>query len=62
MTVNEAKLQEFTGKMLQDLGAAVSSSLVLIGDKLGLYQAIATHGCVDSTKLVPLRGSQKYYR
>ncbi|MEO1377314.1 MAG: methyltransferase domain-containing protein, partial [Cyanobacteria bacterium J06635_10] len=59
----EAKLQEFTGKMLQDLGAAVSSSLVLIGDKLGLYQAIATHGCVDSTKLAELTNiSERYAR
>ena len=63
MTINEAKLKEFTGKMLQDLGAAVSSSLVLIGDKLGLYQAIASHGCVDSTKLAELTNiSERYAR
>jgi 2-polyprenyl-3-methyl-5-hydroxy-6-metoxy-1,4-benzoquinol methylase len=63
MTINEAKLQEFVGKMLQDLGAAVNSSLVLIGDQLGLYQAIASHGCVDSTKLAQLANiSERYAR
>ena len=37
--VNQTKLQELVGQMLQDLGAAVNSPLVLIGDKLGLYKA-----------------------
>ncbi|MBE9170704.1 hypothetical protein IQ238_25375 [Pleurocapsales cyanobacterium LEGE 06147] len=41
MTVTEAKLNQFLGKMVNDLGAAVNSVLVLIGDKLGLYRAIA---------------------
>ena len=63
MTINEAKLQEFVGKMLQDLGAAVNSPLVLIGDKLGLYQAITSHGSVDSTKLAELTNiSERYAR
>lgn len=39
MTVTEAKLNQFLGKMVSDLGAAVNSVLVLIGDELGLYRA-----------------------
>jgi 2-polyprenyl-3-methyl-5-hydroxy-6-metoxy-1,4-benzoquinol methylase len=63
MTINQAKLEEFVGKMLQDLGAAVNSTLVLIGDKLGLYQAIASQGAVDSTKLAELTNvSERYAR
>ena len=63
MTINETKLQEFVGKMLQDLGAAVNSPLVLIGDRLGLYQAIASQGSVDSTKLAALtKISERYAR
>ena len=39
--VNDAKLQEFLGKVVSDVGAAMSAALVVIGDKLGLYQAMA---------------------
>lgn len=63
MAINEAKLQEFVSKMLQDLGAAVCSPLVLIGDKLGLYRAIASQGSVDSNKLAQLTNiSERYAR
>ncbi|MDJ0590044.1 MAG: class I SAM-dependent methyltransferase [Pleurocapsa sp. MO_226.B13] len=63
MTINQAKLEEFVGKMLQDLGAAVNSTLVLIGDRLGLYRAIADYGSVNSTKLAELTDiSERYAR
>ena len=32
---------QFLGKMLTDVGAAMSGALVLIGDKLGLYKTLA---------------------
>ena len=41
MAVDEAKLDEFLGKAVADLGAAVSATLVLVGDRLGLYRALA---------------------
>jgi SAM-dependent methyltransferase len=41
MVVNEQKLEEFMHKAVGDLGAAASAALVLIGDKLGLYKALA---------------------
>ena len=44
MSVPTAKMQEFAGKMLGDVGAAMSGALVLIGDKLGLYKALAAAG------------------
>jgi hypothetical protein len=37
MTINEAKLNEFLGKAVGDLGAAISATLILVGDRLGLY-------------------------
>ena len=37
MTVDPAKLNEFAGKMVGDLGAALSAALVVVGDRLGLY-------------------------
>jgi hypothetical protein len=32
-TIDEAKLQEFMGRFVGDLGAALSAALVVIGDK-----------------------------
>ena len=42
--IDEAKLQAFLGKAVGEMGAAVSAALVLIGDKLGLYRAMAAAG------------------
>ena len=39
--LDEQKLNAFLGKAVGDLGAAVSSVLVLIGDELGFYKALA---------------------
>ena len=41
MTVNEEKLNAFLGKVVGDVGATMSAALVVIGDKLGLYRALA---------------------
>jgi 2-polyprenyl-3-methyl-5-hydroxy-6-metoxy-1,4-benzoquinol methylase len=41
MTVNEDRLNAFLGKAINDLGAAMSAVLVLVGDELGLYSALA---------------------
>jgi hypothetical protein len=41
MAVNMAKLKVFVGKFVGDLGAAVHSGSVVIGEKLGLYKALA---------------------
>ncbi len=60
-SINETKLQELVAQMLQDLGAAVNSPLVLIGDKLGLYKAIATHGQLESTELARVTNTNERY-
>ena len=36
MPQDQAKLDEFVGKMLNDMGAVATGAMVLIGDKLGL--------------------------
>ena len=41
MAVDEDKLNVFLGKAIGDLGAAMSAALILIGDELGLYAALA---------------------
>ena len=39
--INNALLQDFLGKVMSDLGGAYSAVLVYVGDKLGLYKAMA---------------------
>ncbi|MDP1769963.1 MAG: hypothetical protein Q8L74_14340 [Nitrospirota bacterium] len=41
MAVNPDKLNAFTGKAVGDIGAALSDNMVLLGNKLGPYKAIA---------------------
>ena len=36
------KLEAFLGQIVGDAGAAMSAALVVIGDRLGLYKALAT--------------------
>ncbi|MGO4601785.1 hypothetical protein [Terrabacter sp. 2YAF2] len=39
--MNEARMTEFVEKAICDVGALLGGSLVVIGDKLGLYRAMA---------------------
>jgi len=43
-SVDPAKLDAFLQQFVGDLGAAMSASLVVLGDKLGLYRALDTAG------------------
>lgn len=61
MPVDEAKLQEFMGKMLGDLGGAVGGALVIVGDKLGLYKAIAAAGPINSVELAERTATSERY-
>jgi SAM-dependent methyltransferase len=61
MSVDQGKLEEFMGKMVGDLGAAMGAALVLIGDKLGLYQAMARMGPVTSEELARATGTAERY-
>ena len=49
--VDPNKLQDFMGKAVGDIGAGMSAALVLIGDRLGLYKALAAHGPLTPTEL-----------
>ena len=51
MPVNEAKLNELMEKMVGDLGAAFSTALVVIGDKLGLYKVMNESGPLTPSEL-----------
>ena len=41
MMVDGQKLHELMGKIVNDIGAAASAVMALVGDQLGLYKALA---------------------
>jgi len=55
-TLDPEKLNAFMGKMLGDMGAAISGSLVILGERLGLYAALQTHGPATSIDLADANG------
>lgn len=61
MAVDPDKLNEFVGRMVGDLGAAMSAALVVVGDKLGLYKQLASAGPLSSTELAERSGTAERY-
>ena len=41
MAIDSMKMDEFLGRFVNDLGAAVHAGMVVIGERLGLYKALA---------------------
>ncbi len=61
MAIDEAKLNDFMGKVVGDVGAAMSAALVVIGDRLGLYKAMAARGAVTPSELAGATGTSERY-
>ncbi len=57
--VDETKLHAFVEKALGDLGSALTAALVVIGDKLGLYRAMADSKPVTSAELAERTGTSE---
>lgn len=60
MSINESKLNEFLGKAVGDLGAAMSATLMLVGDRLGLYKELAK-GPLTAMELANRTGTNERY-
>jgi SAM-dependent methyltransferase len=60
-TIDQAKLDEFMGQFVGDLGATVSAALVVIGDKLGLYRAMADGDPITAEELASRTGTDARY-
>jgi hypothetical protein len=60
MTLDQQKLDAFLGKVVTDVGAAMSAALVVIGDKLGLYKALA-RGPANAAELAAASGTTTRY-
>jgi 2-polyprenyl-3-methyl-5-hydroxy-6-metoxy-1,4-benzoquinol methylase len=59
--IDQDKLDAFMGAFVGDLGAAATTALVLIGDKLGLYRAMADSAPVTSAELAERTGTRERY-
>jgi 2-polyprenyl-3-methyl-5-hydroxy-6-metoxy-1,4-benzoquinol methylase len=59
--INADKMNEFLGKVVGDFGAALSSSLAYIGQKLGLYKAMAASGAVTPSELAQKTSTNERY-
>lgn len=61
MAINQNKLHEFLGKAINDFGATFHAALMGIGDKLGLYQALAAGGPQTSGELAKRTNTAERY-
>jgi SAM-dependent methyltransferase len=61
MAVDPAKLDAFMGKMVGEMGAAMNAALILLGDKLGLYKAMAGAGALTPAALAAKTGTAERY-
>lgn len=56
-----AKLEAAVGRFLNDVGAVMTASSVLIGDRLGLYKSLATGGPATSRELADRTKTHERY-
>src|ERR1700683_2251191 len=62
MAVDTKKLEQFVGQFVTDLGATVHAGMVVIGDRLGLYKALAA-GALNAAELAAItRTDERYVR
>jgi 2-polyprenyl-3-methyl-5-hydroxy-6-metoxy-1,4-benzoquinol methylase len=59
--VDDAKLEAFVGQAVTDMGAAISGLLLHIGDRLGLYRAMAGAGPLTSAELAKRTATTERY-
>src|SRR5229473_5040427 len=59
--INEDKMNAFLGKVVGDFGASLSSALVYIGQKLGLYKTLAEAGPATPAELAQRTNTNERY-
>ncbi len=60
--VDMAKLNSFIGQFVTDLGAAVHTGMVVIGEKLGLYKALAGQPLTPAELAAKTQTDERYVR
>jgi len=61
MGIDQDKLNQFLGKFVGDFGATLHAATVIVGEKLGLYKALAAHGPLTPTELAKHTGTHERY-
>jgi predicted transcriptional regulator len=61
MRLDMTKLEPLLGMMVNELGAAANAALVLTGDKLGFYKALAGSDPVTPAELAEKTGTHERY-
>ncbi|HEV7218046.1 MAG TPA: methyltransferase domain-containing protein [Terriglobales bacterium] len=59
--VDQTKLHDFVMKAVGEMGAAMNAALILVGDKLGLYKAMAGGGPLTSSEIAAKTGTHERY-
>ena len=59
--VDQDKLMAFLGQVIGELGATVNAGLIVAGDRLGLYRAMANAGPITSAELAAKTGTAERY-
>src|SRR5437899_2157572 len=60
-TIDMTKLQDFMGRAVGDMGAAMHAVLILLGDRLGLYKAMGDSMPVTPAELAARTGTTERY-
>jgi hypothetical protein len=59
--LDQAKMEAFVHKVLGDTSAALTTTLAVIGDRLGLFKDLAAHGPATSDELASRTGINERY-
>ncbi|MFI5890283.1 class I SAM-dependent methyltransferase [Actinoplanes sp. NPDC051513] len=59
--LDQGRLDDLLGRYVNDLGATISAGNVILGDKLGLYRALAEAGPFTSAELATYTGTAERY-
>ena len=59
--LDQAKMEAFVGKVLGDSSAALTTTLAVLGDRLGLFKDLAAHGPATSSELATRAGINERY-
>ena len=60
-SIDQEKLNQFLERAVGDMGAAMHATLIAVGDKLGLYKAMAGAGPITPQELASKTGTAERY-
>lgn len=62
MAIDEAKLNEFMGRAVMDMGGCLQAALAVIGDRLGLYKGMAAGPVTPAELAKATKTDERYVR